>query len=199
MKEILPGVFMWSHASPEKQIDFNGWYLTGREPAVVDPPPCTDEDLQEIARRGVPKAILLTNKDHVRHAEQFAHSFRAPILIHQADAPLAAARIGGIFKTGDKLPGGLEAIRVADAKSPGECALLHRRTNAIILGDALIGKPAGQVDMLPPERFADPLKAREGVKDLLKHPFDALLLSDGTCIPKGGRKAIQEYLDRTGG
>ena len=199
MQEILPDVFMWSYRPPDRQVDVNGWYLAGGEPAVVDPVPCTDADVEEIARRGMPVAIILTNKGHIGDSERFARRFCAPVLVHRGDAPLTETRIGGVFKSGDRLPGGLEAIRVAGARSPGECALLLRRVNAIILGDALIGAPAGKVEMRGPEAYADPLKAREGVANLLRHPFEALLLGSGTPIPVGGRKAIREYLDRTGG
>jgi glyoxylase-like metal-dependent hydrolase (beta-lactamase superfamily II) len=200
MKEILPGVFTWSRFSEEKQYDFNGWYVaSGAVRTVVDPPPCSEEVLAEIERRGGPGAIVLTNRDHTRAADVFAARFRAPILIHQADAPLVTVRIGGVFRHGEELPGGLRAVRVADAKSPGECGLLLRAANAIILGDALIGVPAGRLSMLPASKFADPAKAREGVRALLDHPFDAVLVGDGAPIPRGGRRAVEEFLARTEG
>jgi glyoxylase-like metal-dependent hydrolase (beta-lactamase superfamily II) len=195
MKQVLQGIFTWSHASTEKKIDFNGWYVFDRTgAAIVDPAPCTEEDLAEIEGMAAPRAILLTNKDHVRRAEEFASRFRVPILIHQADAPLVSMRIGGVYKHGEELPGGMQAIRVADAKSPGECAFLVRRANALIVGDAVIGKPAGQISMLPREKFANPTKALDGVRDLLQHPFDALLMGDGAPIIRGGRKALEQFL-----
>lgn len=198
MKEILPGVFTWSFFSPEKRIEFNGWYVVSPGgPVIVDPPPCGEEILSEIEERGLPRAVILTNKDHVRDSEAFASRFRAPILIHQADAPLVNVRIGGLFNHGDELPGELTAIRVPDAKSQGECALLLRRANAIILGDAMIGRPAGQLNLLPPEKFADAARAREGIRVLLDYAFDAVLVGDGSPIPKGGHKAIEEFLARS--
>jgi len=200
MKEILPGISTWAHFSEEKKINFNGWCIAAKDGTViVDPPQASEEEIEAIEAMGTVTAVILTNKDHVRRCDEFAGRFRAPVLIHQADAPLVSIRIGGLFKNGDELPGGLEAVRVNDAKSPGECALLLRRSNAIILGDALIGKPAGQLNLLPPEKFADAARAREGVRALLKLPFDAVLVGDGVPILKGGRKAIEEFLARTGG
>jgi len=200
MKEVLPGVFTWAWPSPEKKLDFNGWYLKAADGhAIVDPPPCEESVFAAIEEMGELKAILLTNKDHTRRAEEFAERLRVPILIHSADAPLVSSsvRIGGLFRHGDELPGGLEAVRVADAKSPGECAFLLRRANAIIIGDALIGNPAGQLTMLPPAKFPDFDKAREGVRAILKLPFDGVLVGDGTPIPRGGRKALEEFLNRS--
>jgi glyoxylase-like metal-dependent hydrolase (beta-lactamase superfamily II) len=197
VKEIVRGVFTWSHFSAEKQLDFNGWCLPSKDGTiVVDPPQASEETLKEIEKLGHVNSIVLTNKDHVRRSDEYAARFRAPILIHQADAPMVSIRIGGVFKSGDALPGGLEAWRVADAKSPGECALLVRDANALILGDALIGKPKGELNLLPASKLADPAKAIEGIRALLKLPFDAVLVGDGTPIPKGGRKAIEEFLKR---
>ena len=197
MREIFPGIFTWSHFSQEKQIEFNGWCIPSKEGSIIiDPPQCPESTLDEIDQFGDVKSIILTNKDHVRRAEEFAGRFRAPILIHQADAPLVSVRIGGLFKQGDELPGGLEPWRINDAKSPGECVLLHRAAGALIVGDALIGKPAGQLNLLPAAKYADVAKAREGIRFLLKLAFDAVLVGDGTPIVKGGRKAVEEFLAR---
>ncbi len=197
MSEILPGVFTWGFDSPEKRIRFNGWYLaTPGEPILVDPPPCPESIIEEIEHRGVPRAILLTNKDHTRESDNLAGRFRAPILIHQADAPLVSRRIGGVFKHGDDLPGEVHAIRIPDGKSPGETAFLIRRVNAVLLGDALIGKPPGQLNLLPPEKYADVSKAREGIRSLLKYSFDGVLVGDGESIPRGGRRAVEDFLAR---
>lgn len=197
MREIVPGVLIWSLTSPEKQLTFNGWYVWDKGGGVlVDPPRGAQSVFDAIDGRRPPTAILLTNKDHVRSSEEYARRYRVPILIHQADAPLAEARIGGTFKHEEELPCGLQAIRIPDAKSPGECAFLLRRANALIVGDAVIGKPAGAVSMLPDEKFADPAKAREGVRTLLAYPFEALLLGDGEPIVEGGRKALSDFLGK---
>jgi len=197
VKKILPGIHTWSHHSTKKRIAFNGWCLSGAEGTVlVDPPPADGRTIKAIEKMGPVKAIILTNKDHVRASDELAGHFRAPVLIHHADAPLVTLRIGGLFVDGEMLPGGLQVIHVSGAKSPGECALLFPPAKALILGDALIGKPKGKLTMLPPEKFPDPSKAVEGVRALLEHAFDAVLVGDGAPIVKGGRKAIEDFLER---
>lgn len=198
MEEILPGVFTWGVESRELRIRLNGWYVaTPGEPILVDPPPCAESIIEEIERRGIPRAILLTNKDHARESDVLAGRFRAPVLIHQADAPLVSRRIGGVFKHGDDLPGEVHAVRIPDGKSPGETAFLIRRVNAVLLGDALVGRPPGQLNLLAPEKYADVAKAREGIRSLLKYSFDGVLVGDGASIPRGGRRAIEEFLARS--
>ena len=93
---------------------------------------------------------------------------------------------------------GLRVIRVPDGKSPGECCFLIRHANALIVGDAVIGKPAGKLSMLPTEKFADAAKALAGVQSLLAYPFESLLLGDGAPIIEGGRSALKEFLEATG-
>jgi hypothetical protein len=40
MKPLLPGVWQWSWFSEEKQLNFNGLFLTvGEHKILVDPPP----------------------------------------------------------------------------------------------------------------------------------------------------------------
>jgi glyoxylase-like metal-dependent hydrolase (beta-lactamase superfamily II) len=84
-------------------------------------------------------------------------------------------------------------IRVPDSKSPGESALWSAGKRALIVGDAVIGKPPGALGMLPDDKFADPAKARAGLRVLLdpRYDYDAVLVGDGVSIPTGGHAALE--------
>ena len=100
------------------------------------------------------------------------------------------------FVDGELLPGGIWVIHLAHQKSPGESALfLQQGRGILIVGDALLGKPEGSVSMLPAEKYADPAKAREGLRRLLKYDFDSLLVGDGTSIPAGAKAVVAQALD----
>ena len=44
LNEILPGIYSWSEFSEEKQLNFNGYYLTHNGEAVlIDPPEFQEE------------------------------------------------------------------------------------------------------------------------------------------------------------
>jgi hypothetical protein len=47
--------------------------------------------------------------------------------------------------------------------------------------------------MLPDEKFADPAKARAGLRVLLdpRYDYDAVLVGDGVSLPTGGRAALE--------
>jgi glyoxylase-like metal-dependent hydrolase (beta-lactamase superfamily II) len=81
-------------------------------------------------------------------------------------------------------------------KSPGESALfLDRGKGYLILGDSLIGRPPGQLNLLPADKFADVAKARESLKRLLKYNFDAVLVGDGASILAGAKEAVRRAIE----
>ena len=71
---------------------------------------------------------------------------------------------------------------------------IQQGKGVLIVGDALIGKPAGSVRLLPAERYADVGKAREGLRRLLKYNFDSLLVGDGASILTGAKPAVERLL-----
>jgi glyoxylase-like metal-dependent hydrolase (beta-lactamase superfamily II) len=196
MNEILPGIFQWSWFSQEKGYDFNGHIVvSGAERVMIDPPPLSVEDEAWLQKQGAISCIILTNRDHVREAEAYRKQFKTTVLAPVQDAPLMGIKIDRTFKDGDNLPGGIKAIHIPNGKSPGESSLfLNRGKGILILGDALIGKQPGRLNLMPPEKYRDPSKAREGIRVLLKQSFDTILLGDGASILAGGRDAIEEFL-----
>ena len=196
MREILPGIYQWSWFSQEKGYDFNGHLVvSGAERAMIDPPPLSEEDRTRLQKLGPIDCIVLTNRDHVREAEAYRTKFKTIVLAPEADAPLMEIKIDRTFKDGDLLPGGIKAIHVPDGKSPGESALfLDRGKGILILGDALIGKSPGKLNQMPPDKYKNPSKAREGIRVLLNYSFDSILVGDGASILTGGRRAIEEFL-----
>lgn len=198
MQEVLPGIYQWSWFSQEKGYDFNGhWVVSGQERVIMDPPPMTLEEQEWLRKQGQIACIVLTNRDHVREAQAFRTQFSTQIFVHEKDAPLLEIKVDKTYRDGDRLPGGLVAVHVPDNKSPGETALfLDRGKGVLFLGDALIGKPPGQLNLMPADKYADVAKAREGVRVLLKYHYDTVLVGDGASIQTGGRQAVEQFLER---
>ncbi len=197
MKTIAPDIQQWSCFSQEKQMDFNGLVLTINDHCIlVDPPPMDAADRAAILQGRAVDYILLTNRDHVRETEVCRREFKAPVYAPEADAPLMEISIDRTYKDGERLPGGLLAIHLNDMKSPGESALLFDRGKGyLILGDSLIGKPPGQLNLLPADKFADVAKARESLTRLLAYNFDTVLVGDGISILTGGKEAVQRAVE----
>lgn len=196
MKSLLPGIWQWSWFSEEKQLDFNGLFLhVGEHRIVVDPPPMTAEAVTFIRKQGQLDYIVVTNRDHAREAVASQADFRCQLYVPEADAPQMELKATKTYKDGELLPGGIWVVHLKDQKSPGESALFIQQGKGIlILGDALIGKPAGALSLLPAEKYADAAKAKEGLRRLLKYNFDAVLVGDGTSILSGAKAAVEKAL-----
>jgi len=196
MKQILPGMWQWSSFSAEKQLDFNGLFLTvGEHKVLVDPPPMTAEASTFIRRNGPVDYIIVTNRDHVREAATYQAEFKCQLQVPDADASQMDLRPTKTFKDGELLPGGLWVIHLKDQKSPGESALfIQQGRGVLIVGDALIGKPAGAVSMLAADKYADATKAKEGLQRLLKYQFESLLVGDGTSILAAATQPVERLL-----
>jgi glyoxylase-like metal-dependent hydrolase (beta-lactamase superfamily II) len=148
-----------------------------------------------ILRNGPVDYIILTNRDHAREAAKYQGEFHCQLQVPEADATQMDLKPTKMFKDGELLPGGIWAIQLKDQKSPGESALfIQQGKGVLIVGDALIGKPAGSVSLLPTEKYADVEKAREGLRRLLKYNFDSLLVGDGASVLTGAKQAVERLL-----
>lgn len=193
MKAILPGIRQWSWFSEEKQLDFNGLYLTvGEHRILIDPPPMSADAASVIRREGGIDYIIVTNRDHTREAARFQAEFKCQLQVPDVDAAQMELVPTKTFKDGELLPGGVWVIHLLDQKSPGECALfIQQGKGVLIVGDALIGAPAGSIRMLAEDKYTDPVKAKAGLRRLLKYTFDSLLVGDGTNLMTGAKQAVE--------
>lgn len=196
MKALLPNIWEWEWFSEEKQINFNGHFLTvGEHRIIVDPPPMSANDIR-FARQGGPvDYIILTNRDHVREAGQLREEFHCTVMAPELDAKDMSITIDKTFKDGELLPGGIWVVHLAHQKSPGESALfLETGKGILIVGDAVIGHPAGGLGLLPPEKYADIGHASEGLRRLLKYNFASLIVGDGVSIVTEAKPILEQTL-----
>lgn len=197
LKPLLPNVWQWSWFSEEKALDFNGLLLTvGEHRILIDPPPLNTDQKAHLRRLGRVDYIAVTNRDHVREAGTYQREFGCHLYVPERDAEQMEVKPTRTFKDGELLPGGIWVINLADQKSPGECALFVQQSKGIlIVGDALIGKLAGEVCMLPQEKYADAAKAKAGLQRLLKYDFNTLLVGDGASILAGAKPIVAKLLE----
>ncbi|HBP90205.1 MAG TPA: hypothetical protein PKK23_01370 [Nitrospirales bacterium] len=196
MKTILPRISEWSCFSEEKGLNFNGHLLAvGEHRILVDPPPMSPTDMAMTQRGGDPDYIILTNRDHERDAAKFQKIFNCQVMAPELDAKDMTLTIDKTFKDGELLPGGIWVVQLSHQKSPGESALfLQQGQGVLIVGDGIIGDPEGALRLLPPEKYADIVQARDGLRRLLKYSFDSLLVGDGTSIFTGAKPLLEKLL-----
>lgn len=201
IKETLPGLYSWSEYNEEKKLDFNGLLIIGTgESVIIDPPDLGKDDELELkniidSHSSCPlKAVLLTNVHHERASSLLKDKFSVPVWVNKRDKEALETSTDKTFTGGDALFCGIQAIQLEHQKSPGETAFYIKDQKIMILGDALIGKIPGQVNMLPPDKYQDPAKAKVGLNQLLDYDFETLLVGDGSSILKNGKEAVKNFL-----
>ncbi|MDF1664957.1 MAG: hypothetical protein P1V97_24560 [Planctomycetota bacterium] len=182
--EILPGIHTWSIYNDEKGLFFNSYCVeTKNGPAIIDPvDPGNDKDRNAILDLGEIKTIIITNRNHVRAASWLAKATKASVFMHVNEEPATEITVDERVKDGDLI---LDELRVIElpGKSPGEIALIREEDGGqLFIGDALIGRPAGSLSLLPDAKLDDPLRLKRSVRNLIDEQFDALLLADGASV-----------------
>ena len=201
IKEIIPGIFSWSEYSEEKGLDFNGYLVIAKgECVIIDPPDLENDDEEELniimdRHSSCPlKGIILPNVHHERASNSLKNRFSVPVWVNERDKEGLEISAGNTFREGDTLFCGIQAIQLEDQKSPGETAFYMKDQKTMLVGDALIGKVPGQVNMLPSDKFKDPVKAKAGLQKLMSYEFETLLVGDGVSILKGAKEAVAKFL-----
>ena len=195
MQEILSGIYTWPWFSEPHGYNFNGYLILHTDGNLcIDPVEPGEEDLEELARRGVAR-VLLTNRNHSRAVNKIRARTGARAAIHPADAPHArsqGALLDDDLRLGMKV--GPLVVVGAPGKSPGEVALHWPDRKILIAGDAVIGNPPGRLGLLPEKVMDDPARLRQSVEALLVLDFDALLTGDGVPVLKNAKARLQELV-----
>ena len=192
---ILPGVAMWSVWQPDRNLFFNSFFVEAADGNLaVDPLPLPDPDAEEIAARGGLAWIVVTNRDHERDARALASRFGAKIAASEGDAPLLSGPVDRLLRDRDSIGGG-RVLALDGLKTPGEFALHFPHLQAVVVGDALWGTPAGALRLMPDEKLADPPRAVMSLRKIAAALPEHLLLGDGACVFGGALRLLWSTLE----
>lgn len=181
----IPGAWMWSAWQPDRGMAFNS-YLFERDGGciAVDPLPLDDQSLDQIAKLGGVRTIVITNRDHERSAQALRDRF--------------GARDATLEPEGEVFPGAF-VVPLPHGKTDDEVALYLPAGQAAVVGDALIGAPAGSLSLLAAEKLADRERFVMTLRRLWGLQLQTLLLGDGQPLFTGADAAIGALLEREGG
>ena len=199
MYEILKNIYTWSVYSKEKRLNFNGYFIYSNNLAlpniVIDPPFINNSDLKQIDSLGGIQHIIITNRNHIRWSIELKEKYNAKISINFSDENKQNRVADNYFYNDELLFNFLKTIVIPDNKSPGETALYWQERQILFLGDALIGKPSGQVSLLPPDKYINIEKAKKGIHVLDKLNFESILLADGDPILSNAKEAFNKFFN----
>ena len=194
MREIVPDVQTWSVFQPDKGYAFNGYAINTEDGTIlIDPPEPVDDGWGATDLMAPFAGVWITNRNHSRAAAAFRERYGATVYAHEADAERLEAGADQTVRGDEQLPGDVQLIHVP-GKSPGEIAFHLPRSRALVVGDVVIGVPAGELSTYPDKVIEDMEELHRSVARLLEYDFDALLLCDGEPLPSGGKQKLQEFV-----
>jgi hypothetical protein len=198
MDEVLPGVLHWTtfHEGIGQPVHSH-FYVEG---AALFDPRVPEEGIEELARHGRPEVILLSNRHHLRHAQQFAAAFDCPIRaqragLHEFD--------GGPdvhpFDFGDQVSPGVTALEVGALTAEDTAFHVAAGRGVLLFADGLI-RMDGELAYVPDALMGDdPEAVRRGLtaalRGLLEQDFDALLFAHGDPVPSGGKALLEAFVE----
>ena len=184
--------------------DLNGYAIRLDDGAIlVDPPSPATADWPQLDTLKPIQKIVVTNRDHDREAQQFRERYGSPVVAGANEiGGFASLKVDETVNDGEVLPGGLRVIHLP-GKSPGEIGLYFDPTRnrisrevggIVLLGDALIGHPPGQLRFVPEHKLDNPAQLKESLRKLLALEFEVLLLCDGHSLLKDAHQKVEQFL-----
>jgi glyoxylase-like metal-dependent hydrolase (beta-lactamase superfamily II) len=159
----------------------------------VDPVRVADERLAELP---APSAIVLTARCHQRSAWRYRADAGAEVWLPE-DASAADDEPDVRYAEGDRLPGGLRAIRTPGPEWPHYCFLLEREPGVLFCSDLVSNDGrGGPLRFVPPEYHDDPTETRRSVERLLELRFDILCLAHGSPVLHDPKAELERLLAR---
>ena len=208
--EISPGLWRWTAYHEEWKQDVASLYCeTGDGIVLVDPlVPREGAEAErfwraldkDVERGGGAFHVLVTVFWHTMSTSEVAARYRARVWAPTGARAAVARRAGAVtdaFRSGDPLPGGIEAFATARRT---EVVYWLPRHGAVVAGDVLLGDGKGGVRMCPEPWL--PKSARHAelaapLRPLLDLPVERVLVSHGDPVLSGGRDALAVALART--
>lgn len=198
MNEVLPGVLHWTtyHEGIGEPVHS---HFAVESAALIDPR-VPEDGVEAIARYGRPERILLSNRHHLRHSEQFAAAFGCPIRCHEAGLHEFGngPDVQG-FRFGDEVAPGITALEMGALTPEDTVFRLTAGPGALLFADGLIRRSDGGLDFVSdPLMGDDPAGVKAGLRAslrrLLDEDFDALLFAHGDPLPSGGHDALARFV-----
>ena len=196
MQELaIPNLYAWSRRQPDRNIHFNSYlFVMPAGNVAVDPLPLDQDEAEQISAFGGIAEIVITNRDHLRDTAKLRERFGARVVSSAAEAALLEIPLDRAVGDGEELFSGAKVVALEHQKTPGEFAIHLPARRAVVVGDAIIGAPAGKLSLLPEGKYADELSAVLALRRVWALQPDVLLVGDGTSLWSGATRAIGNLL-----
>jgi hypothetical protein len=204
---IADGLWRWSTYYGEWRDEVGSVYLEADDAIVlIDPLVPEERDEAErfwraldrdVERARAPVHVLVTVFWHVRSAAEVVRRYRGRLhAVSRARAAIErrAGLTSVVFRPGDALPGGVEALPSGRATEVVFWLVAHA---AVVPGDVLLGDAGGGVRLCPESWLPSGVghaRLRTALAPLLELPVERVLVSHGAPVLGGGHDALAKAL-----
>ncbi|HEY1172018.1 MAG TPA: MBL fold metallo-hydrolase [Verrucomicrobiae bacterium] len=193
VQEILPGVFRWECFSPEHKVELTSHaVLVDGQLFIFDPIGLTVSAKQRLLSDHHVAAIVLTNENHERSADEWRKETNAPVWA-SAEAKLVLENVNR-WEAGTVRWNSWEIVPLPGGAG-GEVALCWRERSLVVLGDAVFNLPKYGFDVLPKKYCRDQAMLKTSLLKLIEMPFDTVIFAHGTPLLKVASVKIRELVD----
>lgn len=186
--------FYWSVYEPTLKCDMGCTALkTDSGLVVIDPVPLAEEAWKEILKNRPLRAILLTNGNHVRHADVLRKLHKVPIVTAPATNRDIIEIKCDVVLLETELLYGISPVYLPGA-TVGETAFFSQ-AGVMALGDAIINTdPQKGMEFLPDKYCHDPEQNRLSLKKLLQFDFHTLTFAHGLPVASNAKEKLNALL-----
>jgi uncharacterized cupin superfamily protein len=178
----IPGAYAYSQLSSGGSMIANSYLFISStdEKVLFDPLPPDDATSAAIARLGSISKIVVMSVARESTARELAERFAAQLITApQHLEPIAS---------------GMFAVTLPDQRRSREFAVNVSDRSAVVVGDALIGSPAGALSMPDAREYSDSRKAALALRRILRENPQTLLVSFGQSLFADAYDALYELL-----
>jgi glyoxylase-like metal-dependent hydrolase (beta-lactamase superfamily II) len=207
MTRIADGLWRWSTYYGEWRDEVGSVYVESEDAIVlVDPLVPEERDEAErlwraldrdVARAGAPVHVLVTVFWHARSSAEVVGRYRGRLHVSsRARAPIERRTnaVTDVFRPGDELPAGVEALASGRATEVVYWIPAH---GALVPGDVLLGDADGGVRLCPESWLPSGVghaELRAALAPLVELPVERVLVSHGSPVLADGRAALSRAL-----
>lgn len=190
--EVVPGLWHWriSNSAIGGHTSSSQALLTRDGLVLIDPVRLDGAALGALPR---PVATLLTARCHQRAAWRYRRELGVEVWLPE-DASAADEEPDHSYADGDRLPGGLRALRTPGPEWP-HYSFLHEGEPGILFCSDLLGSDDERgLHFINPAFHEDPAATRASVEGLLDLAFSVLCLDHGAPVTGDAKAAIRTVL-----
>lgn len=177
----IPPAYFWTQWSPRHALIANSYFFsTEGGNTVIDPAPLDGPAHAQIDKLGGVAKIVVTTPRHERDAQAFASRYGAAIVREPSHR--------------EEISPGLFAIRLRDQSNDDEFAVSIPAHRTVVVGDSILGTPAGALSLLPDAEYPDVRRAALGLRRILRLNPERLLVGRGQSIFSGAYGALYRLL-----